>query len=251
MWAVCLAIQNNSAIFAIVTKYDITMMKNETKTLRGLVATLMLVLGMNATTAQEHYRHVITPEYSFGAHFNADTNHPTFTGSLRLSAQLGNIDDLFNVNLGLGYRGFWDRRPPVKFLRHESVSDWLFYSRDDGHTKSVRPMGGQLVVPAEVMLNMFRLSDGDVSIFLGCGVEYGLRIYQSHRYGDYYGDHVMTANSLCYYPMAGVHFDTDDCIISLSLYWRHYVKRPLNGEAIDIDKFTAKDFFGLQVGLVL
>lgn len=221
-----------------------------TKTIqREFLVLLLLCLTVFPATAQDISRNALTPECHFGGYFSADTNHPTFTGGVGFKAQLGNFDDLINLSLGLGYRGFFDRHPPVSFLVHPTFSDYLFYDKGE-HSNDVRPMGGQLVVPAELMLNLVRVDD-DIYLFLGIGVEYGLRLYQSHRYGDHYGAHVMTSNSLAFHPMVGIQSTLDDALISFSLYWRHYTKRPLNGEVIDIDKFTARNFFGLQIGVTI
>lgn len=204
-------------------------------------------LHAQAATAQNG-RKVLSPDFSFGLSFNADTNDPTFSGSLRLMGQMGIPSDVFNLSLGLGYRGFFDRRAPEEFLKNRSFSDYMLYSHEDGSTKKVRPMGGQIIIPAELMLNAYGIKE-DLWIFVGCGAELGLRLYQSHRYGDYYGAHTMNSTSLNVYPMAGLQFDLEEAFVNLSLYWRHYITRPLNGEEIKIDKFEAKDFFGFQVGV--
>jgi hypothetical protein len=153
--------------------------------------------------------------------------------------------------MGIGYRGFFDRRPPVEFLRHPSFSDYMLYSRDNGETKDVRPMGGQLIVPIEAQLNLLEIDDF-VFFYVGCGLEFGQRIYQSKRYGECYGSHVMNGNSLNIYPSIGVQIGEDDEIgLNISLYWRHYMKRATNGEDLPIDKFDAKNYFGFQIYIVI
>lgn len=189
---------------------------------------------------------VLTPEIHVGIGFNADTNHPAFSGSLRLNMEMGCPSDLLGVSVGLGYRGFFDREPPVEFVVNRSFSDYLLYSRDDGTSKGVRPMGGQFVIPAELKLRCVELDD-DIRLFLGCGLEYGVRVYQSDRYGSYYGAHVMDTRSLNIYPQLGIEADLEDFVLNISLYWRHYFDRPFNKQ-LDIDKFEAINFFGIQIG---
>ena len=210
---------------------------------------MMVAAGLMPATAQE-YRQAFTPKNYLGIGFNADTNHPIFSGSLRLIWEIGKPTDMLAVNVGMGYRGFFDREPPREFLRNPNLSDYLLYSRDNGDTKNVRPVGGQIIFPAELQLRLFSLGE-DWRFFVGCGAEYGLRLYQSHRYADYYGAHVMNSNSLSVYPMLGAVVDMDDeGSIGLSLYWRHFLKEPMNyKELFDSDKFDAKEFFGFQISL--
>ena len=106
-------------------------------------------------------------------------------------------------------------------------------------------MGGQVIIPAELHLNAIRLGEG-TRLFAGIGVEYGLRLYQSKRYANYYGAHVMNSSSMAFYPMLGVKFGDDEMNCAFSLYWRHHNRCAFNDKELDINKFTAKDFFGLQ-----
>lgn len=217
------------------------------------IAAILAVTGFMPATAQD-YRTAFSPTSSVGLGFNADTNHPIFSGSLRLMWEMGKPSDMLAVNVGFGYRGFFDREPPREFLRHASFSDYMLYSKENGETKNVRPVGGQIVIPAELQLRLFSLGE-DWRMFLGCGAEYGIRLYQSHRYADYYGAHIMHANSLSVYPMLGAVYDLDgDGSLSFGLYWRHFVQEPMNyKELYDQDKFDAKDFFGfmINVGIAL
>ncbi len=213
------------------------------------IAIALTVAGLMPATAQEGFR-TFTPNSYFGLSFNAETNHPIFNGSLRLLWELNSPSDLLGVNLGVGYRGFFDREPPRQFLRNSSFSDYMFYSKENGETKNVRPVGGQVILPLELQLRMLKLSD-EFRLFVGCGAEYGIRLYQSHRYANYYGGHMMNANSLSVYPMLGVIGDLDgDASVTIALYMRHYVKQPLNYENLwDPKKFDAKNYFGFQVSL--
>ena len=210
---------------------------------------ITLVAGLMPVTAQD-YRQAFSSNSYVGLGFNADTNHPIFSGSLRLMWEFGKPSDMLGLNVGFGYRGFFDREPPREFLRNASFSDYVLYSKENGETKNVRPVGGQMVIPAEVQLRLFSLGD-DWRLFIGCGAEYGIRLYQSHRYADYYGAHVMSNNSLSVYPMLGAIGDLDDDLsLSFSLYWRHFVKEPMNYKELwDPDKFDAKDFIGFQITL--
>ena len=213
------------------------------------VTIALTVAGLLPGTAQEGSQ-AFTPRSYFGLSFNAETNHPIFNGSLRALWEIGKPSDIIALNFGVGYRGFFDREPPREFLRNASFSDYMFYSRENGETKNVRPVGGQVVLPVELQLRLLRLSD-DFRLFVGCGAEYGIRLYQSHRYANYYGSHIMNANSLSVYPMLGVVGDMDDdASLTIGLYMRHFVKQALNYEnQWDPDKFDAKNFFGFQISL--
>jgi len=212
------------------------------------LAIIALVLASIMPAMAQQYRKALSPSYYLGVGFNADTNHPLFSGSLRLMFEMGKPTDFLSLNIGAGYRGFFDRRPPYDFIRHATLSDYLFYSRENGETKEVRPVGGQIVIPAELQLRPFSLGE-DFYFFLGLGAEYGIRLYQSHRYADYYGSHMLNANSLSFYPMLGVVGVVDDDVsVSMSLYWRHYLMQPMNfRELYDSDKFNAKNYFGFQI----
>lgn len=244
-----LFIQNKSCIFA---PKSINIIKNHIMRLtKLLIAIVLITMGFLPATAQET-RKAFSAQNCLGIGFNADTNHPIFSGSLRLLWEMGKPSDMLAVNVGVGYRGFFDREPPREFLRNASISDYLFYSRENGETKNVRPVGGQIVLPAELQVRLFKLGK-NVRLFMGCGAEYGIRLYQSHRYADYYGAHIMRANSLSVYPMLGVIGDSgDDVGISFGLYWRHFVKEPMNYKKLwDSEKFDAKDFFGFQLSLAV
>jgi len=179
----------------------------------------------------------------------ADLNLPTTSASLRFVTQMGSQNDVFNINLGIGYRGFFDTKPPREFIDHPSFSDYLLYNSDDDES-GVRPMGGQLIIPAEFHLNAFKLGES-IRLFFGAGAEYGVRVYQSKRYERYYGAHVMRAASMSFYPMVGIHInDDEDADINISLFWHYYSHPALNGAELDIDKFTARGFLGIQVAAV-
>lgn len=213
---------------------------------RCFVVGLISFLLAGPMNAQES-NGIISRQPSVGIAFNADTNHPIFSGSLRAMLELGNPMDWLGVNVGLGYRGYFDRNPPAVFLRHPTVSDWLLYTNEDGYTKSVRPVGGQIVFPVELQLRLIKVDD-DARLFAGCGVEYGLRLYQSQRYADFYGDHIMNNSSLSIYPMVGIVGDWDEMSVSASLYWRHSMRCAFNYKSLyDKEKFDANNFFGFQI----
>ena len=213
---------------------------------RFLMMSFMALLMAMPVSAQRHF---LSPVVNLGVSFDADTNHPLFTGSLRANMEIGKPSDYLKLRFGAGYRGFFDRNPPYEFIRNATVSDFLLYSRDNGETKDVRPVGGQVVVPVEASFRIVPLGD-DVYLTLGCGAEYGIRLYQSKRYARYYGDHMMNPNSLSIYPMIGVEGDVDEISLSLALYWRHYTNSPLNYENLrDPKKFDAKNFIGIQLAV--
>lgn len=206
---------------------------------------------MMAQVDDKAYEHVLTPVPFLGIGFNADTNDPIFTGSLYAKFEIGLPTDLLSLNVGLGYRGFFDRRPPVEFLwwENRTLSDEIFYSNDDGTTKSVRPVGGHIVLPAEVQLRLINLGD-ETRLFLGFGAELGWRIYESDRYARHYGDHMLNKASMNIRPMVGISAGDDDINFNLSLYWRHYTRCPLNYENLyKPEKFDAQNFFGFQLGV--
>jgi hypothetical protein len=194
------------------------------------------------------YARVLTPTPFIGASFNADTNDPIFTASLCGKFELGLPTDLLSLNVGIGYRGLFDRRPPIEFFRWENrtLADDFFYTNEDGTDKGVRPVGGHIVLPAEMQLRLIRLGD-DARLFLGFGAELGWRVYESSRYEAYYGDHMLNKASLNIRPMIGVCGGDDELNLNMALYWRHYVHAPLNYENLyRSEKFDAQDFFGIQ-----
>lgn len=196
---------------------------------------------------------VLTPVSFIGASFNADTNDPIFTASLCGKFELGMPTDLLSLNIGIGYRGFFDRRPPVEFLRWENrtLSDEFFYTNKDGTDKGVRPVGGHIVLPAELQLRLIRLGD-DARLFLGFGAELGWRLYESSRYEAYYGDHMLNKASMNIRPMIGVCGGDDELNLNLALYWRHYISAPMNYENLyRSKKFDAQDFFGIQFSVTI
>ena len=199
------------------------------------------------------YARVLTPTPFIGASFNADTNDPIFTVSLYGKLELGLPTDLLSFNVGIGYRGFFDRRPPEEFLwwENRTLSDEFFYTNKDGTDKQVRPVGGHIVLPAELQLRLIRLGD-DTRLFLGFGAELGWRVYESNRYAGYYGDHMLNKASLNIRPMIGVCGGDDELNLSMALYWRHYVRAPMNYENLyRSEKFDAKDFFGIQFSVTM
>lgn len=177
---------------------------------------------------------------------------PAFSSSAVVMARLGRAVDVFNLSVGFGYRGFFDQAPPHDFVHNPSFSDYLLYSRDHSENRDgseVRPLGGQLVFPAELHANLARLGD-EAFFFIGCGIEYGLRVYQPKRYENYFGAHVLKASSLSYQPMVGVAFDMDDSALTISLYYRRYVRNAFNTAEIPIDKFR-RNYLGLQIALTI
>ena len=111
---------------------------------RYFVMVVMALLMVVPVSAQRRF---LSPVANLGIGFDADTNHPLFTGSLRAFMEIGKPSDYLKLSFGAGYRGFFDRNPPYEFIRNATVSDYLLYSRDNGETKDVRPVGGQVVVP--------------------------------------------------------------------------------------------------------
>lgn len=220
-------------------------------TKRGLAIALLAGLLALPSHAQQSGSKLISPSINMGLSFYADTNHPIFTGSLGFKMEFGKPTDWLGLNVGVGYRGFFDRNPPYRFITNRTFSDYMFYSDEYGRSKHVRPVGGQLVIPAEAQLRLISLGE-DTRLFLGCGVEYGVRLYQSKRYADYYGSNIFNSYSLGVYPMLGIVADVDELNVSASLYWRHYTNSPFNNDNLyQNDKFDAQNFFGFQVVLTL
>lgn len=220
-------------------------------TKRGFLLAILASLLTMPSQAQESSQQLLSPSINMGLFFNADTNHPIFTGSLGFKLEFGKPTDWLGFNVGVGYRGFFDRNPPYSFITNRSFSDYMFYSDEYGRSKNVRPVGGQLVMPAEVQLRLISLGD-NTRLFFGCGAEYGIRLYQSNRYANYYGDHIFNSYSLGIYPMIGVVADVDELFLSASLYWRHYTQSPFNYQNLyDKDKFDALNFFGFQIVVTL
>ena len=212
-----------------------------------LMAIMAVVMTVPASAQKS--RQLITPTTGFGVAFNADTNHPLFSGSLRAIMEIGEPSDFLKLNFGAGYRGYFDRNPPYEFLRNASFSDYMLYSKENGETKNVRPVGGQVIIPVEAYLRVVPLGD-DVYLSLGCGAEYGIRLYQSNRYGRYYGDHIMNPSSFCFYPLIAIEGDIDEGTFSASLYWRHHTESPFNYKNLyDPEKFDALNYIGFQLSV--
>lgn len=216
-----------------------------------VVAFVAVFVAMSAQAQEFNTRRLITSTTALGIGFNADTNHPLFSGSLRMMMEIGKPSDFMKLNVGVGYRGYFDRRPPYEFIRNSTWSDWLLYSKDN-ESKEVRPVGGQIIVPVEVYLRVLPLGD-DAYLSLGCGAEYGVRLYQSKRYGNYYcieGNQIMKPYSLSFYPLIAVEGDLDGGTFCASLYWRHHTNSPFDYKNVfDENKFDALNFFGFQLSV--
>jgi hypothetical protein len=161
--------------------------------------------------AQQATRRVLSPTIKGGIGLNFDANglhagryserevpdKPAFTAGFIAKASFGEITDIINLSVGLGYRGLFDQAPPHEFVRHPTFSDYLIYKKDGERYggSEVRPLGGLLVIPAELHLNLPSFDDGDASFFIGMGVEYGIRIYQPKRYEDYFGASIVNRHS--------------------------------------------------------
>lgn len=207
----------------------------------------------------------ITPSWGFGLMLDVDANGihsghydypedgPSFSASLSLRACMGEATDVFNLSFGLGYRGFWDQTPPHEFVENSSATDYLLYSRSHDENKAgseVRPLGGMAVFPVELHANIVRLCESTF-LYIGCGLELGLRLYQSHRYERFYGAHILNASSLSYSPRLGINFYDDDNEMgfSLSLYYRRYRLGCFNYADLPFDDKFNRNNFGLQIGL--
>jgi len=215
---------------------------------KWVLMTIMAVVMTIPASAQKS-RKLITPITGFGLAFNADTNHPLFSGSLRATMEIGEPSDFLKLSFGAGYRGYFDRNPPYEFIRNASFSDYMLYSKDNGETKNVRPVGGQVIVPVEAYLRVVPLGD-DFYLSLGCGLEYGIRLYQSKRYGRYYGDHIMNPSCFSFYPLIAIEGDMDEATFSASLYWRHNTESPFNYKNLyNPEKFDDLNYIGFQLSV--
>lgn len=243
-------------------------MKMRNRLLLFVTALLCFCLSAysQANEGETPSRPYFSPHLRFGVTLNVDANglhggryresevpdKPAFGGSLVAKLHAGEATDVFNFSIGLGYRGFWDQAPPHEFVRHSTFSDYLLYSRnhsDNRDGSEVRPLGGQLVIPAEAHINLVRMGD-EGSFFIGGGLEYGLRVYQSKRYANYFGAHIMNVASLSYQPMIGIKADLEDFGFMLSLYYKRYIYNAFNTKDIPIDKFN-RGYLGIQLSIVL
>ena len=221
------------------------------KGLRKMMMVAVLAFFVTMSANGQVTRHLLTPTSALGIGFNADTNHPLFSGSLRLMMEVGKPSDYLKLNFGVGYRGYFDRKPPYEFIRNSTWSDWLLYSKEN-ESEEVRPVGGQVIVPVEAYLRILPLGD-DVYLSLGCGAEFGVRLYQSKRYGRYYcieGEHIMKPNSLSFYPLIAIEGDIDEGTFCASLYWRHHTMSPFDYKNVyDPGKFDALNYLGFQLSV--
>ena len=90
---------------------------------RWLAAAMLIGMCWQPATGQvyeDDYPRVFTPVPYIGVGFNTDINHPIFTASLYANFMMGMPTDMLSLNVGFGYRGFFDSRPPVEFLRWEN-----------------------------------------------------------------------------------------------------------------------------------
>lgn len=206
---------------------------------------LVFALCLFSPAILQAQRNVFTPAVGIGGGINVDFGNNKSTASLRLQATLGKPDDILNISCGFGYRGWFDLHPPREFIYHPSFSDYLLYHDENGHDKYIRPMGGQLIIPAEAHLNLVPLGD-DCFLFAGCGIEYGIRLYKSRRYERHYGAPVLNNSSFAVYPMLGVNIGQENWGGSIALYYRFYTKDCLNSKEIPIQKFESNNVFGIQ-----
>ena len=226
---------------------------------------LSLCCCLGQAQTQQDARRVLSSRIKVGIGMNVDANglhagryserevpdKPAFSMGFFAKARFGEITDIINMSVGLGYRGMFDQAPPHEFIHHPSFSDYLLYQTDgERHGGSeVRPMGGLLVIPAEFHLNLFTFAEGDASFFIGTGAEYGIRLYQPKRYEEYFGANIVNRNSFSYSPMIGLNIDAENFDIEVSLFFRHYAKNCFNTKDIPIDKFS-RNYLGLQLSLL-
>ena len=235
------------------------------KTLLIIALSLCTFVGQaRSEEADKATRHVLSPSFKGGVELNVDANglhagrysekevpdKPAFSVGFIAKASVGDVSDILNLSIGIGYRGLFDQAPPHEFIYHPSYSDYLFYTKEEHRHggSEVRPLGGLLVFPAEIHLNLIP-SGGDGSFFIGMGVEYGMRLYQPKRYQNYFGAHIMNSHSLSYTPMIGVNIDSDDGDITLAIYYRRYPKNCFNTADVPIEKFSP-NYLGFKVSFV-
>jgi hypothetical protein len=166
---------------------------------------------------------------------------------------IGEPSDLLNLSIGCGYRGLFDQTPPHEFVENPSYSDYSLYVkshnwRDEG--SEVRPLGGMMVFPVDLNANFVRLGESTF-LHVGCGLEFGLRLYQSKRYERFYGAHILNKSSLSYSPRVGINFYDDDNEIGvyLSVYYRRYGYGCFNYKELPFDKKFNRNSIGLQIGI--
>lgn len=207
---------------------------------------MAMTLGVAAQNDRSPFRSFVTPSFGLGASFDIDFNKQVSSASLSVACTMGEATDLLNLSLGLGYRGFWDMKPPEEFLRHPSVSDFLLYRKDYRDRRDeVRPMGGEFIIPAEMRINVLRITDDDWMLCVGMGCELGLSVYQSHRYRDHYGTKIMRPSAFSFSPRIGICGDEG----AFSIYWRHYVKNCFNDRDFADFDFAGKNHFGIQLSV--
>ncbi len=236
---------------------------------RLLLTLLIASLACSDVLAQDDtpssYRKFLTPELHFGLSLNVDANGlhsgryketkvpdgPVFSASLAAIAYLGVPDDLVNLSLGVGYRGLFDQTPPHEFITHPSFSDYMIYVKEPNNwrdeSNEVRPIGGLLVFPFELHLNILPLGS-DSYLFVGSGAEYAIRLYQPERYERYFGAHVLNRASLSVSPLVGLSLSEDDMLFNLSLYFRHYLYNCFNTKDLPIGKFS-HNHIGAQISV--
>ncbi len=233
---------------------------------RLFIAFVFLTSASLSAFSQEEgsYRKTFTPVLGIGFSLNVDANglhvgrykeskvpdKPAFSASLMATGRLGAATDILNLTFGLGYRGFFDQAPPHDFVQNPSFSDALLYTKkkDESGGSEIRPLGGMLVLPAELHINLIPVSDNG-AFFIGGGIEYGVRLYQSKRYEEYFGSHILNKASLSFYPMIGLAGDTDDFGFMLSVFYRRYLVNSFNTKDVPIDKFS-RNYLGLQFSVV-
>ena len=154
---------------------------------------------------------------------NQQNNEPFFTAGfyntgdyynclglgMGLMFNVGRTNDMINVSFGAEY---------IEYIAGDPRPDEL-----KGKTGLV-DAGGQIAFPAMVKLQLFRTSKW-TKFYIGCGAEYGLKVYDGKVMKDYYEDReVIRDKSVAIMPLIGWRARNVD----FGVYCKYYFDKAFN-----------------------
>lgn len=159
---------------------------------------------------------------------NRQSNEPFFTAGiyntgdyynclglgLGLMLNIGRSNDVINVSFGGEY---------IQYIAGDPRPDDL-----KGKTGLVGA-GGQVVFPVIAKLQLFRTSKW-TKFYIGCGAEYGLKVYDGNEMKDYYQDgEVIRDKSIAIMPLIGWRARNVDFGVYCKYYFDKAFNDPLPG----------------------
>jgi len=235
---------------------------------RNLFVAVGMTIGVHAQAqhADQASGGILTPKLNLGISLSGDWNKQVMTTSLALEGKIGIPSDFLNVSVGLGYRGFWDMNPSLDFCEAypKSATVWNYIGaviaivtifatdekpeKDEKQKKEdvdrgLRPLGGEMIIPVNLHVNFLKLNEKkELMMYAGIGSEFGVTIYQSKRYKEFYGSKFLGPVSLAVAPMIGI----GNKKFEASVYWNHYVVNWFDRKAVPEMAYEQKDHWGVK-----